>query len=165
MQKYMPAQHRAFLYRITSSTFNLRQLVVALSTSSSPVAQGLVNKYNAAVGALRKFRDAHLKIACVYIVAPARKAAVEAQQTLAPASSTCPVGAMLARLAAEGDADLLAVCPISGLNLNGEKPTTTSRSSSEPVIGTGGTELVALLRSCRDATTRAMVPVASYPRR
>jgi indoleamine 2,3-dioxygenase len=157
MQKYMPSQHRAFLDRITSSTFNLRQLAVALSTSSSPVAQDLVNKYNAAVGALRKFRDAHLKIACIYVVAPARKAAIEAQQTLAPPPPTCPVGAMLARLAAEGDADLLAVCPISGLNLNGEKKTTNS--SSEPILGTGGTELVTLLRSCRDATTRAMIPV------
>jgi len=161
----MPAQHRAFLYRLSGSTFNLRQLAIALSTSSSPVAQDVVNKYNAAVGALRKFRDAHLKIACVYVVAQARKAAVEAQQTLAPAPATCPVGAMLARLAAEGDADLLAVCPISGLNLNGEKKTATTKSSSEPVLGTGGTELMATLRSCRDATTRAMIPVATPARR
>lgn len=150
MQQYMPATQRAFLDRIGSSNFTLRQFSVSASNSISPCAQEVVTKYNTAVVALRKFRDAHLKIACVYVVAQARKAAAES----APAPpSTCPVGAMLARLAAEGDADLLAVCPISGLNLQ-----STSSSKSAPIRGTGGTELMTLLRSCRDATSRAVIP-------
>lgn len=156
----MPGPHRAWLNRIAGSTFSLRQLVVALSSSAAPTAQDVVVRYNTAVGALRKFRDAHLKIACVYVVAQARKAAIEANEPIS-APATCPVGAMLARLAAEGDADLLAVCPISGLNLNGES---ADKKKSEPIRGTGGTELVALLRSCRDATTRAMIPVAAARR-
>lgn len=154
----MTGSHRAFLNRIAySPSFSLRQLAVALSTSSSPIAQDLVNKYNSAVTALRRFRDAHLKIACVYVVARARKAAMEASQAPTPAAAGCPVAAMLKRLEAEGDKDLLAVCPVSGRNMHGEKPA----EKAEPIRGTGGTELVTLLRSCRDATTRAMIPVAA----
>lgn len=156
MQKYMPAPHRAFLNRLASSPFSLRQFAVSVSTSTLPAAQDVVTKYNAAVASLRRFRDAHLKIACVYVVAQARKAAVEAHQPVVAAKG-CPVAAMLARLQAEGDQDLLAVCPVSGLNLNGEKKPVEEKKS-EPIRGTGGTELVALLRSCRDATTRAMIP-------
>lgn len=185
----MPAPHRAFLHRLASSPLSLRQFAVSLSASTTTAttassttafpsaasqthaaAQEVIIKYNAAVAALRKFRDAHLKIACVYVVAQAKKAAAEAaferqeqeqaqQHAQAQASSSspstagCPVAAMLARLQAEGDADLLAVCPVSGKSLQAVE-------KKEPIRGTGGTELVALLRSCRDATTRAMIPTS-----
>lgn len=160
----MPQAQRAFLARIgshptppscPSDTLSVRQLVVALSsTSNSPAAHEVVGKYNGAVAALRRFRDAHLKIACVYIVAQARKAAIEAG-TLEESPKMCPVGAMMKRLAAEGDSDLLAVCPISKLNLKGDP---SGSEKKEAIRGTGGTELVCLLRSCRDATTRAIIP-------
>jgi indoleamine 2,3-dioxygenase len=168
----MPGVQRRFLEQIGShpvspssptDSLGVRQLVIALSASSnSPAAHDVVRKYNAAVTALRRFRDAHLKIACIYIVAQARKAAVEAGIVKEP-KKTCPVGAMLRRLAAEGDADLLAVCPISGLNLSDDEQIQlrVPIEPKGPILGTGGTELVTLLRSCRDATTRAMIPVGS----
>ena len=161
----MPQVQRSFLERIgshptvpssSSDTLSVRQLVIALAkTSNSPAALEVVAKFNNAVAALRRFRDAHLKVACVYIVAQARKAAIEAG-IVEEQPKMCPVGAMMRRLAAEGDADLEAVCPISKLNLNGE-----GSEKKEAIRGTGGTELVCLLRSCRDATARAIIPTAS----
>lgn len=177
MQQYMPAVQRAFLDHIGGSSFPIRHFAASVSNSISPNAKEVVNKYNSAVIALRKFRDAHLKIACIYVVAQARKAeaaaaAIAAEAAVAPRSpsapSGCPVSAMLVRLAAEGDADLLAVCPVSGVNIKGvrsgsvpapSESTSQQSTKTAPVRGTGGTELVCLLRSCRDSTTRAVIPI------
>ncbi|KAF8315144.1 IDO-domain-containing protein [Clavulina sp. PMI_390] len=190
MQKYIPGPHRAFLNHLSSNTHNVRNFAVSLSqsTSSTPAftaaAQDVIKQYNNAVCALRRFRDAHLKIACVYVVAQAKKAAqlkeVEAQENAQEQSQAakakaagCPVAAMLARLEAEGDADLLAAtgrCPVSGVSLAPPIAPVipvvrnlgcAGPALKEPIRGTGGSELVTLLRSGRDATTRAMIPLSS----
>ena len=171
----MPTTQRGFLYKLASSQFSLRLMAISASqATSSPVAHELVTKYNNAVCTLRRFRDAHLKIAGIYVVAQARKAAIEAGRkvdVLPPvtggsgggaiaATGSCPVGAMLRRMAEEGDADLLAVCPVSGLGLGLDvSKSSPSPSSSCAVKGTGGTELVGMLRGNRDSTTSAMIPV------
>ncbi|KAF8330068.1 Indoleamine 2,3-dioxygenase [Cantharellus anzutake] len=153
MQGYMPAIHRGFLHKLVSSNFSLRSMAISASQANSPLAHELVTKYNDAVCAMRRFRDVHLKIAGIYVVAQARKAAVEAgKRVVIP--SACPVSAMLRRMAEEGDADLLAVCPVSGLGLGD----VVSKPSACPIKGTGGTQLLGLLRGNRDSTTRTIIP-------
>jgi indoleamine 2,3-dioxygenase len=71
MQAYMPRHHRAFLVHLAASPTPLRTLV----TTHAAEASDLVAAYNAAVSALKAFRDAHMRVVAIYIVGPARRAA------------------------------------------------------------------------------------------
>jgi len=68
MQSYMPRHHRAFLRHLAASPRPLRALVQASDDTK------LLEAYNAAVTALKVFRDAHVKIVAVYIMGPSRRA-------------------------------------------------------------------------------------------
>jgi len=67
MQAYMPRHHRNFLRHLSTNPRPLRDFV-EMSRSDS-----LVDAYNAAVIALKVFRDAHVRIVAIYIVGPSRK--------------------------------------------------------------------------------------------
>jgi indoleamine 2,3-dioxygenase len=67
MQAYMPRHHRAFLAHLARAPAPLRALV-----QREP---RLVEPYDAAVGALKRFRDAHMRVVALYIIGPARRAA------------------------------------------------------------------------------------------
>lgn len=157
MQKYMPGQHRAFLHRLADTSLTVREY--ALSHSRSNTQPELVEAYNSCVLALRRFRDAHMKVAVVYVVAIARQ---RQTSTLGGGcgggsgakTGTCPVGAMMAKMLKAGDE---AVCPMSGAKVSAPAPAPVRKG----VRGTGGTELQLLLRSCRDATTRSLIPRSS----
>jgi indoleamine 2,3-dioxygenase len=75
----MPGLHRDYLVYLENSPRPLRELV-----KETPV---LRDPYNSAVKALRKFRDAHIRIVCLYVVnaskieCPAMKAIARQQQT------------------------------------------------------------------------------------
>ncbi|GLB40733.1 putative indoleamine 2,3-dioxygenase [Lyophyllum shimeji] len=69
MQSYMPRNHRLFLDHLSSNPRPLRAFVM----SSADAA--LHDAYNLAVVALKEFRDAHMIIATLYILGPARRAA------------------------------------------------------------------------------------------
>lgn len=69
MQSYMPRKHRLFLDHLMKSPRPLREFVVGARDGE------LEGAYNRAVGALKKFRDAHMIIAHLYILGPARRAA------------------------------------------------------------------------------------------
>lgn len=82
MQSYMPRYHRAFLTHLAESS-SLRDLVHSFASlaDSSPFEDEdirikevslLVEAYNAAVLALKDFRDAHMIIVTLYIVGPSR---------------------------------------------------------------------------------------------
>ncbi|TFK49792.1 Indoleamine 2,3-dioxygenase [Heliocybe sulcata] len=71
MQIYMPRYHRAFLRHLSANPRPLRALVAAHATD----APELLEAYNAAVTALKEFRDAHMRIVAVYIIGPSRKVA------------------------------------------------------------------------------------------
>lgn len=81
MQSYMPRHHRAFLDHLKANPRPLRSLVETASEQlQNPTGdvdlhpnEYLMAGYNAAVQALKEFRDAHLKIVALYIVGPARK--------------------------------------------------------------------------------------------
>lgn len=123
MRKYMPGSHQDFLADLSnSSTTTVRDLATL-----HPAI--LLAPYNEAVLALKKFRDLHIRIACLYIVTMSRKAGV------------VDVG----YVGMGGTGGMPAACPMS-------------QEARKPVRGTGGNELSSLLKSCRDATTRTLLP-------
>ena len=68
MQLYMPRNHRLFLDHIKANPRPLRAFVMDAHDA------GLLEAYNNAVLALKEFRDAHMIIAALYILGPARRA-------------------------------------------------------------------------------------------
>ena len=68
MQSYMPRKHRLFLDHLVENPRPLRAFVVGARDGE------LEEAYNRAVGALKKFRDAHMIIAHLYILGPERRA-------------------------------------------------------------------------------------------
>ncbi|KIP06257.1 hypothetical protein PHLGIDRAFT_107203 [Phlebiopsis gigantea 11061_1 CR5-6] len=67
MKSYMPRHHRAFLGHLQGNPRPLRALVETAGDAPLTAA------YNAAVSALKVFRDGHVRIVAVYIVGPARR--------------------------------------------------------------------------------------------
>ncbi|KAL0955030.1 hypothetical protein HGRIS_003950 [Hohenbuehelia grisea] len=67
MQLYMPRHHRTFLNHLMSNPRPLRDTVLTADDSS------LVTSYNAAVAALKEFRNAHMIIVTLYIIAPSAR--------------------------------------------------------------------------------------------
>src|SRR4051794_8197184 len=103
MQKYMPHSHRTVLERLRQSKCTVRQLALKTSTSPSIAGAELVTNYNAALLSLRKFRDAHLKVACIFIVAHARMAKVAQDDPYTKFfANRCPMSSMMNHLDTHG---------------------------------------------------------------
>ena len=132
MRKYMPGSHQAFLALIdrSSSPSPAYSLPSSVRDLAAQYPAQLHDSYNAAVMALKKFRDLHIKIACLYIVTQSRKAAGHGATAGAGAGATM----------------MPSACPMM------------AKKDREPIRGTGGNELASLLKACRDATTRALLP-------
>ncbi|KAF5373675.1 hypothetical protein D9758_000877 [Tetrapyrgos nigripes] len=116
MRHYMPGKHRQFLEYLDRMPRSIRELAETTPALREP--------YNSAVMAMKKLRDLHIRIVCLYII--------NMSKTPRPGHG-CPAQAMLKNL--EED----------------------QQAAREPIRGTGGTSLVALLKAGRDATTRARV--------
>ena len=135
MRKYMPGNHQAFLALIdrSSSPSPACSIPSSVRDLAAQYPAQLHEPYNAAVMALKKFRDIHIRIACLYIVTQSRKAA----------------GAGAGAGTGTGSVDTMTMmpnaCPMMG------------KKEREPIRGTGGNELASLLKACRDATTRALL--------
>ena len=84
MRRYMPGKHRAYLEWIARSPRPLRS--VAQETPA------IREQYNAAVTTLRKLRDRHMRVACLYIVTMSRS-------TRPPPG--CPMAAVMRRMERE----------------------------------------------------------------
>lgn len=69
MQLYMPRHHRNFLNHLAANPRPLRQLVAAAEDAA------LLEAYNAAVLAMKGFRDAHMVVVALYIIGPSRRPA------------------------------------------------------------------------------------------
>jgi len=74
MLTYMPKNHRMFLKHLAGTPRPLRKFVDGVRDEE------LLESYNQAVLALKGFRDAHMIIATLYIIGPARRAAAEARR-------------------------------------------------------------------------------------
>lgn len=81
MRRYMPGKHRDYL-NLLSVSRSIRE--VAQSTPA------LRDPYDAAVLALKRLRDNHMRIACLYVVTMSR--------SIPSSRGGCPVAAMLERL-------------------------------------------------------------------
>jgi indoleamine 2,3-dioxygenase len=83
MRRYMPGKHREYLDHLANSPRSVRDLAERIPTLQEP--------YDTAVHALKKLRDQHMKIACLYIVTMARSTSARA---------ACPVARMMDKVAA-----------------------------------------------------------------
>ncbi|KAK0496904.1 Indoleamine 2,3-dioxygenase [Armillaria luteobubalina] len=119
MRRYMPGQHRDYLLHLANTPRSVREL--AQNTLS------LREPYDAAVMALKKLRDLHMRIACRYIVNMSR--------TKRGIPAGCPVSAMMDRMDRQN----------------------SQNSDQKAVRGTGGNEVSRLLKATRDATRRTML--------
>ncbi|KAJ6544978.1 Indoleamine 2,3-dioxygenase [Mycena vulgaris] len=70
MQLYMPRHHRNFLNHLAANPRPLREIVAGAAARDA----ALLGAYNAAVDALKRFRDYHITIVTSYIIQPARHA-------------------------------------------------------------------------------------------
>ncbi|EJD02196.1 Indoleamine 2,3-dioxygenase [Fomitiporia mediterranea MF3/22] len=78
MRRYMPGAHREYLEYLESSPQPIRELARQTPKLREP--------YNAAVTALKKFRDNHIRTACLYVVTMSKSQRYQ-----------CPVMAAIAR--------------------------------------------------------------------
>ncbi|KAF9469220.1 Indoleamine 2,3-dioxygenase [Collybia nuda] len=81
MRRYMPGRHREYLAYLAANPKPVRDLAQRIPTLREP--------YNTAVLALKRLRDQHMKIACLYVVTMSRST---------PTRGGCPVSAMMERL-------------------------------------------------------------------
>lgn len=69
MLQYMPLAHRTFLLHLSTHPTPLRPLVVACADTHPKLAEA----YDAALAALKRFREKHMRIVSLYIVQQARR--------------------------------------------------------------------------------------------
>lgn len=134
MQLYMPRHHRAFLNHLSNNPRPLRDIVLSASSSDTNKAAGvaLLDAYNAAVMALKQFRDAHMIVVTLYVVIPARRSR--------GAAASPPSGeAVVDHAVASSDAPSDKGPPDSTLK------------------GTGGTDIIQFLKSVRDQTKQTLL--------
>jgi len=131
MRTYMPRHHRNFLRHLGAAPRPLRVAVERMGDTA------LTEAYNAAVDALRRFRDAHLRIVALYIVGPSHRIA--------------PTFAAPATAAAEVCTGQLGIG--NGIGTG----TGTGGTAAVPGLlrGTGGTDMVRFLKGVRDRTSEA----------
>lgn len=81
MRRYMPGEHRDYLSHLSNSSRPVRDLA-----QSTPAVR---EQYNALVSSLKKLRDSHMRIACLYIITMSRSTKIP---------PGCPVFAMMRRM-------------------------------------------------------------------
>ncbi|KAG1852990.1 Indoleamine 2,3-dioxygenase [Suillus tomentosus] len=72
MQTYMPRYHRNFLRHLSTNPRPVRTFVMQTRSDMN-----LLDAYNSAVQSVKEFRDAHIKIVAIYIIAPAARERTE----------------------------------------------------------------------------------------
>ncbi|KAJ7161514.1 Indoleamine 2,3-dioxygenase [Mycena crocata] len=82
MRRYMPGKHREYLASLAATPRSIRDLAQETAALREP--------YDGAVMALKKLRDLHMRIACLYVVTMSR--------TTPDARAGCPVASMMDRL-------------------------------------------------------------------
>ncbi|KAJ7311527.1 Indoleamine 2,3-dioxygenase [Mycena albidolilacea] len=82
MRRYMPGKHREYISSIAATPLSIRDLAQQTPALREP--------YDGAVMALKKLRDLHMRIACLYVVTMSR--------TTPDARAGCPVASMMDRL-------------------------------------------------------------------
>ncbi|KAG8817290.1 hypothetical protein FRC17_011298 [Serendipita sp. 399] len=143
---------------------------ISIRTLAQAYPDKLLEPYNDAVMALKKFRDAHIRIACLYVVSMSRKGnGLPSSHTSAMSQGA---GGEVGGGSGAGSMGM-AMCPM--MRSKQQSVSSPHQQSSfvdgkggrrqlQPVRGTGGNELSLLLKSCRDATSRTLLhPTSSTP--
>lgn len=97
MRRYMPGKHRDYLTFITEYPRPIREVA-----QSTPAVR---DAYNTVVATLRKLRDSHMRIACLYVVTMSR-------------STTPPVGCPMFAMAQRMEREALRSGPVTGTGGN-----------------------------------------------
>jgi len=84
MRRYMPGKHQEYLNMLSAVPLPIRDLARSMPTLREP--------YDMAVSALKRLRDSHIRIACLYVVTMSR--------STPGARAGCPASAMIERLQA-----------------------------------------------------------------
>ena len=108
----------------------------------------LTEAYNAALDALRRFRDAHLSIVALYIVSPSHRGT--------HTSAAFPTPRVQVTSAAGDEVGAADVCVAQQSITTGAG----KQVASPPRLlrGTGGTDLIRFLKGVRDRTSEATLP-------
>jgi indoleamine 2,3-dioxygenase len=144
MRAYMPRHHRNFLRHLGAAPRPLRVAVACMGDAA------LTEAYNAAVDALRRFRDAHLRIVALYIVGPSHRGAHHTSVT---------ASAPRAQVTTEAVADEVCAGEKS-IGIETGIGTGTGEVTVAPRLlrGTGGTDLIKFLKGVRDHSSEARLP-------
>lgn len=136
--QYMPSHHRAFLRHLsalhTPSAVNPSPIPSLRSLATTHPSQ-LEESYDVAIKSMKRFRDEHMRLATVFIITQARRE---------PGKDTVFWAGWEQKRVEKEAADALEKAK------GGEKV-------REKMMGTGGTDLVSFLKSCRDRTTEAFL--------
>jgi indoleamine 2,3-dioxygenase len=143
MRAYMPRHHRNFLRHLGAAPRPLRTAVAKMGDAV------LTEAYNAAVDALRRFRDAHLRIVALYIVGPSHRGAHASVTASTPRAQVTTVAV-----------DKVAAAEVCAGQKSIGTGTGEVAAAAEPRLlrGTGGTDLIKFLKNVRDHTSEATLP-------
>ena len=151
MRAYMPRHHRNFLRHLGAAPRPLRAAVARMDDAA------LTEAYNAALDALRRFRDAHLRIVALYIVGPSHRGA--------HASVTASTPRAQVATAAADEVAAVEVCvgqksigSETGIGTGTGTGTAGTAVAPRLLRGTGGTDLIKFLKGVRDHTSEATLP-------
>jgi indoleamine 2,3-dioxygenase len=144
MRAYMPRHHRNFLRHLGAAPRPLRAEVARMGDAA------LTEAYNAAVDALRRFRDAHLRIVALYIVGPSRRGPPHAHAPIAH----CRAGPVTEACGGQGQ---------MGMGIAMETGPTSKSVPTDMLRGTGGTDMVRFLKGVRDRTSEAAIGRGDAP--
>jgi indoleamine 2,3-dioxygenase len=144
MLEYMPAPHRAFLTHLASHPHPVRQLVL----DNQLARPQLVQAYDSALGALKRLREKHMRVATLYIIQQARKPVTEELIRMGAAAPT-PETALAAASSSTGSKKL----DLSEFIHEAE----AKKEADEEIRGTGGTALIKFLKMCRDNTNKTRI--------
>jgi indoleamine 2,3-dioxygenase len=149
MRAYMPRHHRNFLRHLAAAPRPLRAAVARMGDAA------LMEAYNGAVDALRRFRDAHLCMVALYIVSPSHRGAhTSATATTPRAQVTSP---------ATDKVTTAEVCVGqksigTGTGTGTGEVTAAAAAAPRLLRGTGGTDSMKFLKGVRDRTSEAAFP-------
>lgn len=101
MRAYMPRHHRNFLRHLGAVPRPLRAEVARMGDA------GLTEAYNSALDALRRFRDAHLRIVALYIVGPSHRAQAVTAAKACESQMSTGTGTGTGQLRGTGGTDLV----------------------------------------------------------
>ncbi|KAL8714951.1 MAG: hypothetical protein Q9225_006492 [Loekoesia sp. 1 TL-2023] len=128
MRSYMPGPHRRFLEHV-SNVANIRDFVETHRSDRS-----LSIAFDACLAMLRSLRDKHIQLVSRYIIIKSRESR-STSRSLSPRSAPQPIRHNIATAASSSVAS-----------------TTSTKSGSKKLRGTGGTALIPFLKQARDET-------------